>query len=68
MASFNECKILSTPMNRIVEGSSNPHGDLSVEKLNELFLQGKTIDLQSVFDSVPENAYMTYDFSKIKFI
>jgi hypothetical protein len=66
LLSFNDCKTIALPLNAVADGMSNPHGELTTKYLNDLYLEGKETDLQSVIDSVPKDAYMTYDFSKIK--
>jgi hypothetical protein len=61
MCSFNDCKVVNLPLNRVVDGPKNPHGEFEIADLNREYLAGKVIDLQSIVESRVEDAYMNYE-------
>ena len=60
MCSFNDCKIVNLPLNRVVVGAENPHGDMHTGDLNRMYLDNKIIELESIYEAKVENAYMNY--------
>lgn len=48
MICFQESKVFNVPANRVQNTSLNRHGNIPVQGLNELFLQGKRISLKNL--------------------
>lgn len=66
MISFKDSKLMNTPVNRIQKSSDNPFGQkyfYTVDALNQLFLSGKQISLNTFI-----NYPMTMGNEEVKFI
>ncbi len=45
---FEESRIINLPVNRVQDTAPNRHGDVAAEELNELFLSGRRLSLDTV--------------------
>jgi len=64
MVSFNETKLATLPLNSVSNVTRvNPHGDVSIEMLNDKYLAGYGIDLNKIVLLQPKLSFFLYNIN-----
>lgn len=55
--------MVDLPFNNIIEEMHNPNNNIAIDFLNKEFLNGKTINTETIYNIDTKDSFMTYDIT-----